>query len=158
MTKGNYRRRACVAQAGSALAGSALERDAPGFYGVLARSLALRWLLPLAFGVAVLAVGPASAESGAKNIDGAVFDDWAAVSDSDLSRNSGGAELTFGDVGFNLASNSATVTGNKVEGNVKTGEIIGNSMNDVSGINSLMFNTGNNVNFQSNMQINIFLR
>lgn len=91
-------------------------------------------------------------------IDEGGFDGWDVVPEVELARNSGGTQIDIGDIGLNLASNSATLNGNSVDGNVETGQIKNNALNDVSGINSLMFNTGNNVNFQSNMQINIFLK
>lgn len=86
------------------------------------------------------------------------FAQWSNLQEAELSQSSGGASLDLGDIGLNIASNRANVTGNSVEGNVNTGQISNNALEDVSGINSLMFNTGNNVNFQSNMQVNIFLR
>src|SRR5690606_27275636 len=86
------------------------------------------------------------------------FAEWSNLQDAELSQSRGGASLDLGDIGLNIASNRANVSGNSVDGNVNTGQISNNALEDVSGINSLMFNTGNNVNFQSNMQINIFLR
>lgn len=86
------------------------------------------------------------------------FAQWSNLQDAELSQSSGGASLDLGDIGLNIASNRANVSGNSVDGNVNTGQISNNDLEDVSGINSLMFNTGNNVNFQSNMQINIFLK
>jgi hypothetical protein len=81
-----------------------------------------------------------------------------AVPDSDLSVQGQGLEVNIGDIGLNAASNSAVVTGNQVSGRVDTGQISNNSFSDVSGINSVMFNTGNNVSFQSNMQVNVILK
>lgn len=86
------------------------------------------------------------------------FAQWTNLQDAELSQSSGGASLDLGDIGLNIATNRANVSGNSVDGNVNTGQISNNALEDVSGINSLMFNTGNNVNFQSNMQVNIFLR
>lgn len=81
-----------------------------------------------------------------------------AIPDSDLSVQGQGMEVNIGDIGLNAASNSAVVTGNQVSGSVNTGQITNNSFSDVSGINSVMFNTGNNVSFQSNMQVNVILK
>lgn len=86
------------------------------------------------------------------------WNDVSTVSDLDLARNSGGADINVGDIGMNIANNTATMTDNTVDGTVTTGGIAENTLNDVSGINALMYNTGNNVNFQSNMQVNIFLK
>ncbi|MDA5194741.1 hypothetical protein [Govanella unica] len=80
------------------------------------------------------------------------------VDDDVLANNRGGSAISLGDLGLNIASNKSTVNGNTVSGDVVTGQISANSLNDVSGINSLMFNSGNNVSFQNSMQINIFLK
>lgn len=83
---------------------------------------------------------------------------WTSVGDDVLAENRGGTEINLGDLGLNIASNNSTMIGNSVDGSVVTGQITGNALNDVSGINSVMMNSGNNVNFQNNMQINIFLK
>ena len=87
-----------------------------------------------------------------------VFQGLESLSAEQMSLYSGGSETTFGDVGLNLATNTSSLNGNSVEGNVETGRIQDINLNDVGGINTLMFNTGNNVNFQSNMLINIFVK
>ena len=117
------------------------------------------WLRLRAAGVAVasslfLMVGFSTALAD----EDALFDDMTSIGEEELASNSGGTQLNLGDLGLNYASNNAEMNGNSVSGNVNTGQISNNSLNDVNGINSLMFNTGNNVNFQSNMQINIFLK
>jgi hypothetical protein len=61
-------------------------------------------------------------------------------------------------VGVNLAENNNVMFGNKVSGNVNTGQISSNTVQDVSGFNSMMYNTGNNVNFLNNTQVNVFLK
>ena len=81
-----------------------------------------------------------------------------ALDDSDLNVQGQGLEVNIGDIGLNAAENSAVVTGNQVSGNVNTGQIGSNTFSNVSGINSVMFNTGNNVSFQSNMQVNVILK
>lgn len=85
------------------------------------------------------------------------FAEWSRLEEGELAESSGGTALTINGLGMNMATNSAEVSGNTVDGNVNTGQITNNRLEDVGGINSLMFNTGNNVNFQSNMQVNIFL-
>lgn len=85
------------------------------------------------------------------------FAEMSSLDEGELAHNSGGASISINGLGMNMASNTANVSGNSVEGNVNTGQITNNRLEDVGGINSLMFNTGNNVNFQSNMQVNIFL-
>ena len=111
----------------------------------------------LALALAIFSVpGAAHADPAAEDT---LFTELPSLDVTELAGNSGGANtISLGDLGLNIASNNADVTGNSVEGNVTTGQIGNNSLEDVSGINSLMFNTGNNVNFQSNMQINIFLK
>lgn len=89
--------------------------------------------------------------------DGDPFAEWSSLGEGELAASSGGTALTIHGFGMNMATNNATLNGNSVEGNVNTGQISNNRLEDVGGINSLMFNTGNNVNFQSNMQVNIFL-
>lgn len=86
------------------------------------------------------------------------IEEWTSVGDEVLAENRGGTEINLGDLGLNIASNKSTMIGNSVDGEVVTGQITGNALNDVSGINSVMMNSGNNVNFQNNMQINIFLK
>jgi len=111
-----------------------------------------------------MVAGPANAEGELSGLfDGSPPDDdlglgSSVISDRELAINNGGTEIDIGDIGLNIASNKATLSNNSVEGTVTTGTISENTLNDVSGINSLMYNTGNNVNFQSNMQINIFLK
>ena len=86
------------------------------------------------------------------------FSGWQSLPEVEMSHYSGGTEVSFGDVGVNLATNAASLVGNSVDGRVETGKIQDINLNDVGGINTMMFNTGNNVNFQSNMQINIFVK
>jgi hypothetical protein len=111
-----------------------------------------------------MAAGPANAEDDLSGLfvssppDDELGLGSSVVSDRELAINNGGTEIDIGDIGLNIASNKATLSNNSVEGTVTTGTISENTLNDVSGINSLMYNTGNNVNFQSNMQINIFLK
>lgn len=117
------------------------------------------WLRLRAAGVAIASSLLLSAGfSTALADEDALFDDISSIGEEELASNSGGTQLNLGDLGLNYASNNAEMVGNSVSGNVNTGQISNNSLNDVNGINSLMFNTGNNVNFQSNMQINIFLK
>ena len=86
------------------------------------------------------------------------FAGWTTLSAAEMSQHNGGTGINLGDVGVNLATNNAALLGNSVDGTVTTGQIKDLNLNDVGGINSLMFNTGNNVNFQSNMLINIFVK
>ena len=75
---------------------------------------------------------------------------------SDLGTMSGGTDID--DVNINWASNNTNLSGNSVGDNVNTGVITNNTLSNVEGINSLMYNTGNNVSFSSNMQFNINLQ
>ena len=84
-----------------------------------------------------------------------------SVPAGDLGDMSGGTEvdeINFDDLNINAASNVTNVIGNSVGDNVKTGFISNNTLSNVKGINSLMYNTGNNVSFSSNMQFNIDLQ
>ena len=84
-----------------------------------------------------------------------------SVSAGELRDMSGGTdvdEINFDDLNINAASNVTNVIGNQVGDHVKTGVITNNTLNNVQGINSLMYNTGNNVSFSSNMQFNINLQ
>lgn len=110
----------------------------------------------LGFAVPGLATQGLAADLGPPG-DHDPFAEWASLEEGELAENSGGTALTINGFGMNMATNNASVNGNSVEGNVNTGQISNNRLEDVGGINSLMFNTGNNVNFQSNMQVNIFL-
>lgn len=117
------------------------------------------WLMLRAAVCAIVASLCLSASFSTAWADGdLLFNDMTSIGEEELASNSGGTQLNLGDLGLNYASNNAEMNGNSVSGNVNTGQISNNSLNDVNGINSLMFNTGNNVNFQSNMQINIFLK
>jgi hypothetical protein len=126
--------------------------------GARRRSLtSVTWLAIAAFSVNVSSVSADESDKSASPGE-VLFEDMVTLDEQELADNSGGTQLSLGDLGLNIASNKAELNGNSVSGNVNTGQITDNSLNDVSGINSLMFNTGNNVNFQSNMQINIFLK
>jgi hypothetical protein len=126
--------------------------------GARRRSLtSVTWLAIAAFSVNVSSVSADESDKSASPGE-VLFEDMVTLDEQELADNSGGTQLSLGDLGLNIASNKAELNGNSVSGNVNTGQITDNSLSDVSGINSLMFNTGNNVNFQSNMQINIFLK
>ncbi len=75
----------------------------------------------------------------------------------DLSGGSEVEEINFDDLNINAASNKTFLNGT-VGNNINTGVITNNTLSNVKGINSLMYNTGNNVSFSSNMQFNIDLQ
>jgi len=106
-------------------------------------------------GLAVLLLAPAGVCRADDTLDlGAA----APLDDSRLGTAVGGTEVHTGDVGINMAENNNTMLGNSVSGNVTTGGISSNTVQDVSGFNSMMYNTGNNVNFLNNTQVNVFLK
>ncbi len=74
----------------------------------------------------------------------------------DLGAMSGGTDID--EVNINWAANVTNLNGNSVGDGVTTGVITNNTLSNVRGINSLMYNTGNNVSFSSNMQFNIDLQ
>lgn len=78
------------------------------------------------------------------------------LGESDLGTMAGGIDLN--DLQSNTANTVNTSTNNTVSGDVQTGVISGTSVKDVSGFNTLMLNTGNNVVMQSVTQVNIILK
>ena len=97
---------------------------------------------------------------------GPVFDDLVkstdsqsgTVADSDLKSMSGGSGVVvIGDAQLNATSASAT-TNDIVDIGVQTGTIGDQKLNNVSGINTIMQNTGNGVTMQSINNVNITLK
>ena len=65
-------------------------------------------------------------------------------------------DISIGDIAVNAAENDSIIQDTAVN-NSQTGEIANNNIQDVEGISSVMFNTGNNVSFQNNVQVNVYL-
>ncbi len=86
------------------------------------------------------------------------FDGFSSFTEADLATFSGGASLDLGDIAVNLSDQTAGISDTSMTGQFENGRISGNMIEQLSGINSLMFNTGNNVNFQSSIQINVFVK
>ena len=82
--------------------------------------------------------------------------DLQSVSDGDLGAMSGG--IGVGDLQINTANNTATSSNNSVSGNSSTGTIQNTQVSNVSGFNTILLNTGNNVTMQSLTQVNIILK
>lgn len=78
------------------------------------------------------------------------------ISESDLGGMAGGMDV--GDLQINTATNNNTSTNNTVSGNVTTGGVNGTNVQNVSGFNTIMLNTGNNVTMQNTTQVNIILK
>lgn len=115
--------------------------------------------LMLLGGALALALLPV--KSGAGELPTAPDDVLALSNDAplaDLGSQSGGSELSLDDLSLNWAFTSQQVNGQVNAGHdVVTGGIFGNVVQDVRGVNSLMYNTGNNVSFSNTMQFNINL-
>ncbi len=77
-----------------------------------------------------------------------------SISGDELSTLNGGTSI--GDVAVNWALTQQSVEGDISGG--ETGVISNNTVANTKGITSLMYNTGNNVNFSSNMQINVYMK
>ncbi|WP_201152771.1 hypothetical protein [Rhodothalassium salexigens] len=86
------------------------------------------------------------------------FAGLTAIGGGELADLSGGETLNLGDVAVNLSGQSAQVDNNRMVGEFLNGEIGDNRFDRISGINSFMFNTGNNVNLQSSIQVNVYVR
>jgi hypothetical protein len=97
--------------------------------------------------------------------EGAVWDDLVkgndsngTVAESDLKNMSGGSgNVVLGDAQLN-ATNATAVTDDIINIGVTTGQIGNQSLNNVSGINTIMQNTGNGVTMQSINNVNITLK
>lgn len=97
--------------------------------------------------------------------NGAVYDDLVKsnassgkIADSDLKGMSGGnGTYVLGDAQLN-ATNANAVTNDIIDIGVTTGQIGNQSLNNVSGINTIMQNTGNGVTMQSINNVNITLK
>jgi len=114
-------------------------------------------LLGGAFVLAVLA-GSAAAGSLPEAVD--EFAVMPQISADELAQQRGGsdvADIDLGGIQYNDAIFNTPVTGD-VTGNINTGTIIGNSLNNISGISSVMYNTGNNVAMNSSIQLNLSLK
>ena len=95
---------------------------------------------------------------------GPVFDDLlksddsrnGEISEADLKSMSGGSVVVKGNAQINLTDATAT-TDDVVNIGVTTGQIGAQSLNNVSGISTIMQNTGNGVTMQSINNVNITL-
>ena len=88
-----------------------------------------------------------------------LFGDLEPMNENVLGEERGGInslDISIGDVAVNAAENDSVIQDTSVN-NTQTGEIANNNIQDVDGISSVMFNTGNNVSFQSNIQVNVYL-
>ena len=88
-----------------------------------------------------------------------LFGDLEPMTESVLGKERGGinsVDIAIGNVAVNAAENDSIIQDTSVN-NTQTGEIANNNIQDVDGISSVMFNTGNNVSFQSNIQVNVYL-
>ena len=97
--------------------------------------------------------------------NGPVFDDLVksndsqsgTVADTDLKSMSGGSGVVvIGDAQLN-ATNASATTNDIIDIGVTTGQIGAQTLNNVSGINTIMQNTGNGVTMQSINNVNITL-
>ena len=95
---------------------------------------------------------------------GASYDDLVksdsqsgTVDDSDLKNMSGGSNVTVNGNAQLNATNADAVTNDIVNIGVTNGDIGPQSLNNVSGINTIMQNTGNGVTMQSINNVNITL-
>lgn len=86
------------------------------------------------------------------------FSDFQSFTASELNTLSGRSGLNLGDLAVNLSDQTAGISNTSMTGQFENGDIARNSIEQLSGINALMFNTGNNVNFQSSIQVNVFLK
>ncbi len=86
------------------------------------------------------------------------FSDFSPFAEVELGGMAGGASLNLGDLAVNLSNQTAGVSDTSMSGHFTNGGISRNTIEQLSGINSLMFNTGNNVNFQSSIQVNVFVK
>jgi len=96
--------------------------------------------------------------------NGASYDDLVKgdsqngiIDDSDLKNMSGGSGVTVNGNAQLNATNADAVTNDIVNVGVTTGQIGDQSLNNVSGINTIMQNTGNGVTMQSINNVNITL-
>lgn len=110
-------------------------------------------------GVFVLAVLPGSVF--AAPLPDPATDEFAAlpqVAADELAQQRGGTEAyEVGDYLGNEAVFNTPLTGD-VSGNITTGTISGNTLSNVSGISSVMYNTGANVVMNSSIQLNLNLK
>jgi len=110
----------------------------------------------------LLTAGPALSQSEIEeNVADTLelFGDLEPMNESVLGEERGGidsVDISIGDVAVNAAENDSIIQDTSVN-NTQTGEIANNNIQDVDGISSVMFNTGNNVSFQSNIQVNVYL-
>jgi len=110
----------------------------------------------------LLTASPAFSQSGIEE-DASdsleLFGDLEPMTENVLGDERGGInslDISIGDVAVNAAENDSVIQDTSVN-NTQTGEIANNNIQDVDGISSVMFNTGNNVSFQSNIQVNVYL-
>ena len=65
-------------------------------------------------------------------------------------------DIAIDDVAINAAELKAVNANNSVSGSVN-GDINQNNISDMNGVSAVMFNTGNNVNMMSSIQVNVFM-
>ena len=110
----------------------------------------------------LLTAGPAFSQSETeKDVADSLelFGDLEPMNEHVLGQERGGidsVDISIGDIAVNAAENDSIIQDTSVN-NTQTGEIANNNIQDVDGISSVMFNTGNNVSFQSNIQVNVYL-
>lgn len=117
-----------------------------------------RTLVPALLGSAFVIVLAGAATAG--SLPETAPDEFAnlpQVSSDELAQLRGGEELLpslqlisqLNNVDVDISQN------NPINGNITNGAISGNSIHDVRGISTVMYNTGNNVVFNSATQLNI---
>lgn len=131
---------------------------------ILHRATALAIMTALPFVPTVgaaqsMSVAQEAAETGIGTGDESdPFAIFAPFAETELGDFAGGASLDLGDVAVNLSDQTAGISDTSMIGQFENGDISRNTIEQLSGINSLMFNTGNNVNFQSSIQVNVFVK
>jgi len=100
--------------------------------------------------------GPSTADSKAGKAGSDDTLDLAGVSDNELKTMSGGEGIS--DLQLNSANTTTAGSTNVVSGDVSTGTIQSTNVSGLSGFNTVLLNTGNNVTMQSVTQVNIILK
>lgn len=109
-------------------------------------------LLGGALAFALLPTGSSADESpGSSPDDLAVL--AGEISAAELAAQSGGSDTDIDDININWQYTNQVSTGNVSD--VTTGLIRGNTVSGNRGITATMYNTGNNVSFSSNIQLNV---
>lgn len=102
---------------------------------------------------------PPDATASGVNPEGqsALFGDAKALPTDALAALAGGQQITLGDLALNLSGQNGEISDTQMTGDFMNGEIGANTFEQISGINSFLFNTGNNVNLQSSIQVNVYV-